>query len=224
MRNAIVTGASFGIGKAISIALAKDGINVIAVARNGNELESLAKNYDNIKAYQLDITDEVAVASFIESINGLQIDILVNNASGGGTNKKVVEDLINNWRLSYEINVVAPVNLAKMLIPNMIKNKDGHVVFITSTCGHYVYSSGSGYAIAKQAEVALTELLRMELIGTGVRVTEIAPGNVNSRAASDVYNSLNAEDIAEAVRWSVTLPSHVNVESIKILHINNPIR
>jgi len=224
MRNAIVTGASFGIGKAISIALAKDGINVIAVARNGEELRSLSENYDNIKAYQLDITDEDAVADFIESINDIEIHILVNNASGGGTNKKVIEDLINNWRLAYEINVVAPVNLSKMLIPNMIKNNDGHVVFITSTCGHYVYSSGSGYAIAKQAEVALTELLRMELIGTGVRVTEIAPGNVNSRQAEGVYGSLNAEDIAEAVRWSVTLPSHVNVESIKILHINNPIR
>ena len=224
MKNAIVTGASFGIGKAISIALAKDGINVIAVARNGEELKSLSENYDNIKAYQLDITDEDAVADFIESINDIEIHILVNNASGGGTNKKVIEDLINNWRLAYEINVVAPVNLSKMLIPNMIKNNDGHVVFITSTCGHYVYSSGSGYAIAKQAEVALTELLRMELIGTGVRVTEIAPGNVNSRQAEGVYGSLNAEDIAEAVRWSVTLPSHVNVESIKILHINNPIR
>lgn len=224
MKNAIVTGASFGIGKAISIALAKDGINVIAVARNGEELRSLSENYDNIKAYQLDITDEDAVADFIESINDIEIHILVNNASGGGTNKKVIEDLINNWRLAYEINVVAPVNLSKMLIPNMIKNNDGHVVFITSTCGHYVYSSGSGYAIAKQAEVALTELLRMELIGTGVRVTEIAPGNVNSRQAEGVYGSLNAEDIAEAVRWSVTLPSHVNVESIKILHINNPIR
>jgi NADP-dependent 3-hydroxy acid dehydrogenase YdfG len=224
MKNAIVTGASFGIGKAISIALAKDGINVIAVARNAEELKSLSENYDNIKAYQLDITDEDAVADFIESINDIEIHILVNNASGGGTNKKVIEDLINNWRLAYEINVVAPVNLSKMLIPNMIKNNDGHVVFITSTCGHYVYSSGSGYAIAKQAEVALTELLRMELIGTGVRVTEIAPGNVNSRQAEGVYGSLNAEDIAEAVRWSVTLPSHVNVESIKILHINNPIR
>jgi len=224
MRNAIVTGASFGIGKAISIALAKDGINVIAVARNKDELDLLAKSYDNIKSYPLDITDEKAVASFIESIKDTQIDILINNASGGGTNKKVVDDLISNWRLAYEINVVAPVNLSKMLIPNMIKNKDGHVVFITSTCGHYVYSSGSGYAIAKQAEVALTELLRMELIGTGVRVTEVAPGNVNSRQAADVYNSLNAEDIAEAVRWSVTLPSHVNVESIKMLHINNPIR
>ena len=138
MRNAIVTGASFGIGKAISIALAKDGINVIAVARNKDELDLLAKSYDNIKSYPLDITDEKAVASFIESIKDTQIDILINNASGGGTNKKVVDDLISNWRLAYEINVVAPVNLSKMLIPNMIKNKDGHVVFITSTCGHYV--------------------------------------------------------------------------------------
>ena len=124
MRNAIVTGASFGIGKAISIALAKDGINVIAVARNKDELDLLAKGYDNIKSYPLDITDEKALASFIESIKDTQIDILINNASGGGTNKKVVDDLIINWRLAYEINVVSPVNLSKMLIPNMIKNKD----------------------------------------------------------------------------------------------------
>ena len=222
MKTAIVTGASFGIGKEICKALSNDGINVIAVARSKKELDILAKDYSNILPYVLDITDENEVLKFVESLD--RVDILINNAGGGATNNYIKDDLIDSRRYSYEINVLAPVNLSRLLIPNMIKNKKGHIVFITSTCGHFVYSGGSGYTVSKHAEVALSELLRMELIGTGIRVTEIAPGNVNSRNQGDPDNSLAPQDVAESVRWAISMPKHVNVESIKLLHINNLIR
>jgi len=222
MKTAIVTGASFGIGKEICKALSNDGINVIAVGRSKKELDALAKDCSNILPYVLDITDENEVLKFVKSLD--RVDILINNAGGGATNNHIKDDLMDSWRYSYEINVLAPVNLSRLLIPNMIKNKMGDIVFITSTCGHFVYSGGSGYTVSKHAEVALSELLRMELIGTGIRVTEIAPGNVNSRNQGDPDNSLTPQDVAESVRWAISMPKHVNVESIKLLHINNSIR
>jgi NADP-dependent 3-hydroxy acid dehydrogenase YdfG len=224
MKTAIVTGASFGIGRAIATLLSESGFNVIAVARSRDEIKGLSDEHKHISSYVLDITDEIEVSKFIDSLGDIEIDLLVNNAGGGATNQKVHNDILEKWRQAYEINVVAAVNLSRLVIPNMIKNKDGHIIFITSTCGHFVYPGGSGYTVSKHAEVALAELLRMELIGTGIRVTEIAPGNVNSRGDGDANNSLSPNDVAEAVKWSALMPKHVNIESIKMLHINNSIR
>ena len=221
---AVVTGASYGIGRETCKALASDGFHVIAVARTTNEIEGLSAENSNIESYTLDITNEEAVNDFIKYIGDKKISVLVNNAGGGATNLPVVDDSLDRWRYTYDLNVLAPVNLIRLLVPNMIKNENGHVVFITSTCGHYVYRGGSGYTVAKHAEVALAELLRMEMLYQNVRVTEIAPGNVNSRNQGDAENRLTPEDVAEAVRWSVSMPKHVNVESIKLLHINNSIR
>lgn len=221
---AIVTGASFGIGKATCRALSSDGFHVIAVARSTDEIEDLALGDPNIESYTLDITDEDAVSQFVSYLGDKDVSVLVNNAGGGATNLPIINDSLDRWRYAYELNVLAPVNLTRLLVPSMIKNEDGHVVFITSTCGHYVYRGGSGYTVAKHAEVALSELLRMEMLYQNVRVTEIAPGNVNSRNQGDAENRLTPEDVAEAVRWSVSMPKHVNVESIKLLHINNSIR
>ena len=222
MKKVVVTGASFGIGKETAILLSESGFNVIAVARSKDQLEHLSNNYKNITTYELDITNEKDVQSFVDNIG--EIDVLVNNAGGGATNRLLHDDLIDSWRHSYEINVLAPVNISRSLLPNMIKKSDGHIVFVTSTCGHFVYTGGSGYTVSKHAEVALSELLRLELLGTGIRVTEIAPGNVNSRGDGDVNNSLTPQDVAEAIRWSISMPKHVNVDSIKILHVNNSIR
>ena len=221
-KRVLVTGASFGIGKSICEILAKDGHEVIAVARSSEELEHLSKSYSNIRHHVLDLTDFDSVDRLAKNIG--RLDIIVHNAGGGGTNRSVKDDSIESWEQSYKINVLAPVYITKTFLPEMIKSSQGHLIFITSTCGHFVYKNGSGYTVSKHAEVALSELLRMELIGTGVRVTEIAPGNVNSRGNGDPASSLTPEDVAEAVRWSASMPSHVNIESIKLLHINNSIR
>ena len=222
MKKVVVTGASFGIGKETAILLSQSGFYVVAVARSKDEIEDLSNNYKNIVSYELDITNEKDVQNFVDKIG--PIDVLINNAGGGATNTFLYNDIVDSWRRSYEINVLAPVNLSRSFLPNMIKNSDGHIIFITSTCGHFVYPGGSGYTVSKHAEVALAELLRIELLGTGIRVTEIAPGNVNSRGGGDAKNSLTPQDIAESIRWSISMPKHVNIESIKLLHVNNSIR
>jgi NADP-dependent 3-hydroxy acid dehydrogenase YdfG len=222
MKRILVTGASFGIGKSICESLAKEGHTVIAVARSLEELKKLSMSYSNILSYSLDITNLESLDILAKEIG--KVDVVVHNAGGGGTNKSLLNDHIESWEYSYKINVLAPVYITKAFLPEMIKNKSGHFIFITSTCGHFVYKNGSGYTVSKHAEVALSELLRMELVGTGVRVTEIAPGNVNSRGNGDPASSLTPEDVAEAVRWSASMPSHVNIDSIKLLHVNNSIR
>jgi len=221
---AVVTGASYGIGSEICKKLSSDGYHVIAVARSLDRIKDLSENNDGIDYYELDITDEIGVQKFITYLNDKNVSLLVNNAGGGASNLEIIKDSTDIWKYAYSLNVLAPMNLSSKIAPLMIKNKKGHIVIITSTCGHFVYHGGGGYTVAKHAEVALAELLRMEMIPHGIRVTEIAPGNVNSRKQENMYGMLDPEDIAESVRWVASLPEHVNVESMKILHVKNPIR
>lgn len=221
---AVVTGASYGIGSEIAKSLAESGYSVIAVARSLDKIKDLSDNNEGIDYYELDITDEVAVQKFVAYLEDKNISVLVNNAGGGASNLEIIKDSTDMWKYAYSLNVLAPMNLSSKIAPLMIKNKKGHIIIVTSTCGHFVYHGGGGYTVAKHAEVAFSELLRMEMIPHGIRVTEIAPGNVNSRKQENMYGMLDPEDIAESVRWAASLPDHVNVESIKILHVKNPIR
>ena len=220
MSKVIVTGASFGVGKATSLLLASSGFDVIAVARNIDELNKIAS--DNIKVYELDITNKDQVENFGNLMQGENIVALINNA-GGGFNlpNSILDDEIDNWRKSFDLNVTGAAHMTKMIAPIMINNGGGNVVLITSMAGHDVYRGGSSYTVAKHAEVALSKILRLELFQKNIRVTEISPGNIDSRGDRDTSNCLSPEDIAEAIRWSITAPSHVNIESISIMHINN---
>jgi len=216
----VVTGASYGIGKATAKMLAENGYHVVAIARDSDQLETI-KNED-IEVHTVDITNVDQVYVFCQKLVGRNVVALVNNA-GGGFNlpNSILDDDIQNWNKSFDLNVVGAANLTKQIAPIMIKNGGGNVVLVTSMAGHFVYRGGSSYTVAKHAEVALAEILRFELFQSNIRVTEIAPGNVNSRGDRDPGNSLNAEDVAEAIRWSIMVPKHVNIEKISILHINN---
>jgi NADP-dependent 3-hydroxy acid dehydrogenase YdfG len=216
----VVTGASFGVGKATAQLLASSGFHVVAIARNIDELNKIAS--DDIEVYQIDITNRNQVESFGKLMEGKQIVALVNNA-GGGFNlpNSILDDEIDNWNKSFDLNVNGAVHMTKVIAPIMIKNGGGNVVIITSMAGKDVYRGGSSYTVAKHAEVALCEILRLELFGHNIRVTEIAPGNINSRGDREGGNSLEAIDVAEAIRWSIMVPKHVNIESLSIMHVNN---
>lgn len=170
----------------------------------------------------MDITNRLEVEQFGKYIYDRKIDALVNNA-GGGFNlpNNIITDDVDHWKKSYDLNVVGAMHMTKIVAPSMIKNGGGNVVLVTSMAGHFVYRGGSSYTVAKHAEVALAEILRFELFDKNIRVTEIAPGNVNSRGDRDRNNCLNPEDVADAIRWSLMVPEHVNIETLSILHINN---
>ena len=136
------------------------------------------------------------------------------------------------WEKSYQLNVIATLRVTKALTPLMVQGGRGHIVIVTSTAGHRAYENGGSYVAAKFAEKSMTDTLRLELNGLPIRVTEIAPGMVKTeefsvnRFAGDktkaekVYEGvdapLTAEDVAESIRWSVTLPEHFNVDTLVI--------
>jgi NADP-dependent 3-hydroxy acid dehydrogenase YdfG len=219
---AIVTGASYGIGRETAKILANSGYDVLAVARSLDLLKELEKENKNIKAYQLDITDYKAIKEFEFYLKDKEIEILINNA-GGGANPvdNFLNDYVENWKNSYNTNVIGAMELSRIVVPYMIKNKKGHIVFISSVAGRFVYKNGGGYNISKHGTVALSKLLRLELFGKNIRVTEIAPGNVNSRGDRSNLDCLDPKDVAESIKWVISLPDHINIDSLSILHINN---
>ena len=229
---AVVTGASSGIGEATARALSKSGFQVIAAARRIDRLEKLAAEDPNIKAVLLDVTDQNSVDELAKSLIGKPVSILINNAGGAFDGDSVLNSDPKVWQETYDVNVVGAVRVTKAIAPIMKDHGRGHIVIISSTAGYIAYENGGSYVAAKHGDVALARTLRLELAGEPIRVTEIAPGMVKTEEfaknrfngdeskAAKIYEGvaepLTAEDVAEAIRWSVTLPDHFNIDSMVI--------
>ena len=229
---AVVTGASSGIGAATSLLLANNGYRVLAAARRIDRLQELASRHENIEAHVLDVTDQSSVNSFMQAIAGIEIDVLVNNAGGAFDSSSVLDSDPEIWKKSFDVNVVGALRITKAIAPSMIKANKGHIVVLTSTAGHVAYENGGSYVAAKFAERSLANTLRLELNGTPIRISEIAPGMVKTEEFAVVRNAgdkdkaakvyegvehpLTAEDIAESIYWTVNLPAHVNIDSMVI--------
>lgn len=229
---AVVTGASSGIGQATALLLAKNGYHVIAGARRLDRLQALAVIDANIEPHPLDVTDQTSVDKFVAHLEGREVDVLINNAGGAFDSASVLDSDPAIWEKSYEVNVIGALRMVQAITPSMIAAGKGHVVILTSTAGHVAYENGGSYVAAKFAERSLANTLRLELNGTPIRVTEIAPGMVktdefalnrnsgDATKAEKVYENvekpLTAEDVAESIIWSVSLPDHVNIDSMVI--------
>jgi len=227
---AVVTGAGSGIGAATARALANEGFHVFCAARRADRIEAVADEIGGT-AIVCDVTSADDVARLAEAI-GPRVDALINNAGGALGVDPVVAGDPDQWRAMYETNVIGTMQVTKALAPALIASGAGVIVNIGSTAGHLVYEGGGGYTAAKHALAAVTETLRLELNGQPVRVTEIAPGMVKTEEfslvrlgrdqakADAVYAGveapLSAEDVAEAVRWVVTRPPHVDIDLMVI--------
>ena len=225
-RRALVSGASSGIGRATVRALVADGWDVVATARRSDRLETLAEE-TGCEVFTADLTRDEDVAALAEFAGSAGLDAVVNVAGGALGVDRVDEADSERWKRMFDINVMATLNLTQACLPLLRKNGGGSLVFVTSTAAHGTYPGGGGYAAAKHAERQIATTLRLELAGEPIRVTEIAPGMVKTeefslvrlgdpRAAEDVYagveEPLVASDIAEAIRWSLDVPLHVNVD------------
>jgi NADP-dependent 3-hydroxy acid dehydrogenase YdfG len=227
MRTAIVTGASSGIGAATARAMAADGYRVIVGARRLDRLEALAEEIGG-RAMALDVAEPESVAAFVAEVPSC--DVLVNNAGGALGLDPVAEADEEQWRRMYEANVLGTMRMTRALLPKLVQSGDGHVVAVTSIAAFEVYRGGAGYVAAKHAQRAMLRALRLELLGEPVRITEVAPGMVETEfslvrfggdeeAARRVYEGmepLRAEDVAECVRWATSRPPHVNVDEIVV--------
>lgn len=236
MKTAIVTGATSGIGEATARALVGAGWQVIATGRRADRLERLAAEHDGrIHTAVFDVTDQTALDAALdalpESFRG--IDLLVNNAGLAlGTAPAQRADL-EQWRTMIDTNVTALVTITHRLLPRLIERRGG-IVNIASVAGTYPYPGGNVYGGTKAFVQQFTLNLRSDLHGTGVRVSAIDPGMVETeftlvrtggdQAASDTLyggaDPMTAEDIAATVLWIATLPPHLNINRLELMPVS----
>lgn len=226
-RVAVVTGASSGIGAATAKVLAAQGFHVAAVARRADRIEALAADIGGT-AIVADVTDDAAVNALADRLP--RVDLLVNNAGGAKGLETVADADLEHWRWMWETNVLGTLRVTRALLPMLIESGDGLIVTVTSTAAIEVYDGGAGYTSAKHAEAALHRTLRGELIGKPVRLTEIAPGSVQTdfsllRFGGDVQRAekvyagitpLTPQDVAEVIGFVASRPSHVNLDQIVV--------
>ena len=229
-RTAVVTGASSGIGAATARHLADAGFDVVLGARRVDRLAEVARAIGgSARAIELDVTDDASVARFCAEVP--TCSVLVNNA-GGALGLETVEHAdLDQWQAMYDTNVLGTVRLTRALLPRLIESGDGHVIVIGSIAAYEPYPGGGGYNAAKFAERAVASVLRQELLGQPVRVTEVDPGMVetefslvrfdgDAERAAQVYagvTPLTADDVAACITFAATRPSHVNIDTLVVL-------
>ncbi|SFK34238.1 SDR family oxidoreductase [Cellulomonas sp. KH9] len=230
-RRALVTGASSGIGAATVRRLRADGWDVVATARRADRLAALA-DQTGADVVVADVTRDEDVDALVAHVRGTGgLDAVVNNA-GGALGQDTVEDAdLDGWRTMYELNVLGTLRVTKGVLPLLRERGQGDVLVVTSTAAHGAYPGGAGYTGAKHAERMLATTLRWELVGEPIRVIEIAPGAVATeefslvRFAGDAeraaqvyegYQPLLAQDVADTIAWSLSRPSHVNVDLLVV--------
>jgi NADP-dependent 3-hydroxy acid dehydrogenase YdfG len=228
-RTAVVTGASSGIGAASARALAAQGFRVVCAARRTDRIEALADEIGGVPI-TCDITDQASVDALAAAVPVCHV--LVNNAGGAvGTDRVDGADL-DSWRWMYDINVLGLVRVTKALMPSLRASSDAVIVNIGSTAGRWAYEGGAGYTAAKHGVKVVSETLRLELNGEPIRICEVAPGMVKTdefalvrfggdQAKADavyagVDHPLLAEDVADAVAFVATRPSHVDIDELVI--------
>jgi NADP-dependent 3-hydroxy acid dehydrogenase YdfG len=218
LKTAIVTGASKGVGLATVKRLSENGYKVIAVSRNLSKVSELVS--DAVEVYQLDVTDSKAIERFYEQYKDITLDLLVNNAGGGSGPTNIIHETPENFRRAYDINVTGPMYLSQLFVPCMEKSDSPTIVFITSFGGKVPYRGGGNYTNAKRGERGLIDTMRLEFPQFGIKITEICPATIDTQDQKR-DQALTAEDLAEAIYWVGSLPSHVNINEIEICHINS---
>jgi len=236
MKTAIVTGATSGIGQATTKALVDAGWQVIATGRRADRLAPLVADHgDRVHAAVFDVRDDAARDAALAALpeRFRDIDLLVNNAGLAlGTAPAQKADL-DQWRTMIDTNVTALVSITHRLLPGLIERKGG-IVNIASVAGTYPYPGGNVYGGTKAFVQQFTLNLRSDLHGTGVRVSAIDPGMVETeftlvrtggdQGASDTLYAdaepMTADDIAATVLWIATLPAHLNVNRIELMPVS----
>jgi 3-hydroxy acid dehydrogenase / malonic semialdehyde reductase len=232
----LVTGASSGIGRACALAFAQAGARLVLCARRRDRLESLRAELESLGApavtVELDVRDRSAVEAAVTGLSGrfAQIDVLVNNAGLAAGLAPLQDGDPEDWERMIDTNVKGLLWVTRAVVPGMIERGRGHIVNIGSIAGRETYPGGAVYCASKAAVDRITAGLRMDLLGTGVKVSTVDPGMVDTEfslvrfhgdaeRAHDVYEGmgpLTADDVAEAVVWVADRPPHVQVTDVVV--------
>ena len=230
-----VTGATAGVGAAMTRRFVRDGHRVIAAARRTDRLESLAVELGSVLLpLKLDVTDAAAIAALPGSLPAewREVDVLINNAGLARGLDPAQKANLADWDQMVAVNVTGMMHMTHALLPGMVERNRGHIINISSTAAIYPYPGGHVYGASKAFVTQFSLNLRADLVGLSVRVTDIEPGLVggtefsvnrfggDTARASAVYagtTPLSANDIAEAASWVITLPRHMNINRMEIM-------
>lgn len=233
----LITGASSGIGQACARIFAAQGARLILSARRVDRLEELAQELSQLHHQEhyilpLDVRNKAMVKKQLETLpNELQpIDILINNAGLALGTLPLHEGIDDQWDTMIDTNIKGLLYVSREVIPGMLERGRGHIVNIGSIAGRECYPNGNVYSATKHAVHAISKSMRLDLLGSPIRVTKIAPGAVETefsevrwndkQRAKDFYNDfqpLLAQDVADAVLYCVTRPPYVDIESMVIM-------
>jgi 3-hydroxy acid dehydrogenase / malonic semialdehyde reductase len=229
----VITGATSGIGRACARAFSELGSRVIVTGRRAERLEELTGQLPG-EAYPLafDVRDRAQVTAAFDGLpdDWRQVDVLVNNAGLALGKEPMHEGNLDEWTQMVETNVLGLLHVTDWFLPKMVERGHGHVINIGSNAGREVYPGGAVYCASKAAVDRITKGMRMDALGTGIRVSEVDPGMVETEfseirfrgdrdAAATVYEGLqplSPEDIAEAIVWVATRPPHVQIADMLI--------
>ena len=237
-KTVFITGASSGIGLACAYAFARQDARLIIAARRKERIEALAQELNRVHdtevlTIQLDVRNQPAVEKAVKDLppNWKDIDVLVNNAGLSRGLDKLYEGKLEDWEEMIDTNIKGLLYVTRSILPGMVKRNKGHIINIGSIAGHQLYPAGNVYCATKFAVKALSEGLRLDLLGTGVRVTSVDPGMVqtefsqvrfhgDTERAAAVYQGLqplSADDVAEVILFCATRPPHVDVADIIVM-------
>lgn len=239
VKNIVITGASAGIGESCARAFARKNHRLFLGARRIDRLRRLKEELLNqgaseVYEYQLDVTDDRLVSQFcqesLEVAQG-QIDCVINNAGLALGLEPIAEGNPKDWQKVLDTNVMGVLRICRGLLSQMINQASGHLIFLSSIAAHQVYEGGGVYCASKHAVKALAQALKLELNGTGIRVTTIDPGMVETefsrvrfrgdrKKAAQVYQGLaplTGEDIANSVLFAFEQPAHVNLDQLIVM-------
>lgn len=234
---ALITGVTSGIGKASAELFAKNGWNLILTGRRKDRLEAIASDLQ--KKYKIktlclnfDVRNLKEVVKNIDSITGewRNIDLLLNNAGLASGLSTIQEGNIEDWEVMIDTNIKGLLYMTRYIAPLLIEKNKGHIINVASLAGKQVYPNGNVYCATKFAVDALSKAMRIDMIQHGIRVTNIAPGMVetefsivrfkgDAERAKKTYENikaLSAEDIADIIYWAASRPAHVNINDIVI--------
>ena len=236
-KTALITGATSGIGRATARVFAKNGIRLILCGRRQNRLDELKNELQaetEVTTLSFDVSDRAAVFAAIDSLSDdwkNALNILVNNAGNAHGLASFQDADLDDFDAMIDINVKGLLYVSKAVLPLLIANGSAHIVNLASIAGKQVYPNGNIYNASKFAVDAISQAMRIDLLGEGVKVTNIAPGLVNTefslvrfkgdKAKADVtydgLEPLSAEDVADTIYYAVSQPDHVQIADVLIL-------
>jgi len=236
LKTILITGATSGIGLAAAKKLANDENQLILCGRRQQKLDEISKELSaitNVLSLCFNVSDKNEVNKILENLPDefSSIDILINNAGNAHGLDTIQEGSLDDWDNMIDSNVKGLLYVSRIIMPKMIENQNGHIINIGSLAGREVYKKGNIYCATKHAVNAISKAMRIDLNKTGIKVSEINPGlvetdfsNVRFKGDSDRaekvyqgYKALQADDIADIIEFVINRPSHVNIADILVL-------